>query len=228
MERAVPSTPSLSPSDDSDAVATDSLRARTDLVVCDSCSTVHGRIELQPGQVARCVRCNALIGRGHVVTLNGMLAFAVGALLCFAIGNLSPLVTLDLRGIVVETTLIGAIRQTWAAGEPLVALLAAATALVFPLVFIVLRLYVLVPMVAGRLPSGFVPAMHALRFVSRWSMVEVFLLGALVSIVRSTAIASVQPGFGLVAYGVLTLLLTSIAAAGLHTLWGHASEMGGL
>jgi paraquat-inducible protein A len=227
MEHAVPPTSSLSPSDDSASVADATLRARPDLVVCDSCSTVHSRVELRPGQVARCMRCNALLGRGHVVTLNGTLAFAVAALLCFVIGNLEPMVTLDLRGIVVRTTLIDAIRQTWQAGEPLVALLAAATAVVFPLLLIVLRLYVLVPLAAGHVPSGFVPAMHALRFVSRWTMVEVFMLGALVSIVRSTSIATVQPGFGLLAYAALTMLLTSIAAGGLHTLWGHASELEG-
>jgi paraquat-inducible protein A len=225
MEHAVPPPPSLSSSDAAASVADDALRARPDLVVCDSCSTVHDRVELRPGQVARCVRCNALLGRGHVVTLNGMLAFAVAALLCFVIGNVQPLVTLDLGGNVVHTTLLEAIRRTWSAGEPLAAMLVAATAVVFPAVLIVLRLYVLVPLVAGRVPSGFVQAMHALRFASRWSMVEVFLLGALVAVVRSAGIATIQLGFGLLAYAALTMLLTSIAAAGLHTLWGHASEL---
>jgi paraquat-inducible protein A len=201
------------------------LQARPDLVVCDNCSAVHGRLALQPGQVSRCIRCNASLGRGHVVSVQGMLAFALAALLFFVIGNLMPLVTLDLRGVVSETTLAGAIRQTWNSGQPMVAILAAATAVMFPLVMIVLRLYVLVPLASGWVPAGFVPAMHMLRFVTQWSMVEVFMMGALVAIVRSTGLASVAPGVGLVAYGILTLLLTSIAAAGLHTMWKLASDL---
>ncbi|HZE91636.1 MAG TPA: paraquat-inducible protein A [Rhizobacter sp.] len=201
------------------------LEPRLALVVCDDCSAVHERITLQRGQVARCLRCNASLGRGHVVSVQGMLAFALAALLFFIIGNLMPLVTLELRGVTSETTLAGAIRQTWNTGQPMVAILASATAVMFPLVMIVLRLYVLLPLVAGWLPRGFVPAMHMLRFVTQWSMVEVFMMGALVAIVRSTGLASVLPGMGLFAYGALTLLLTSITAAGLHTLWKLGSEL---
>lgn len=202
------------------------LVPRADLVVCDDCSAVHERIELQPGNVARCTRCNALLGRGHVMRVQGLLAFAIGALLLLVIGNLAPIVTLDLSGVVSQVTLPQALAQTWRNGESLAALLAAATSVVFPLLLTLLRLYVLVPLASGRLPAGFVPAMRALRFVTHWSMVEVFMMGTLVAVVRSAGLASATPGMGLFAYGALTLLLTSITAAGLHSLWKMGSALG--
>ena len=51
---------------------------------------------------------------------------------------------------------------------------------------------------------GFVPAMRALRWVTRWSMVEVFMFGTLVAIVKSAGLASVIPGVGIFSYAVLT------------------------
>jgi paraquat-inducible protein A len=105
-----------------------------------------------------------------------------------------------------------------------VALLAGATALAFPLAVILLRLWILVPLVWGRRSAAFLPAMRALHAVTRWSMVEVFLLGTLVAIVRSAGLASLVPGVGIFSFAVLTVLLTAIHAAGLHGLWQHADE----
>lgn len=196
------------------------------LVVCDSCDAVHQRVRLGRGIVARCTRCGALLGRGHVVTPSGQLAFALAALLFLVIGNVAPLVTLDLQGNHAVVTLPHALRLTWQEGEALTAVLAAVTALVLPAVLLVLRVYVLLFLVNGRVPPGFRQAMHVLRFATHWSMVEVFLLSALVSIVRSAGIATLHTDIGLFAYAALTLLLTSIAASGLHAMWKLGSRLG--
>jgi paraquat-inducible protein A len=98
-------------------------------------------------------------------------------------------------------------------------LLAGAVAFVFPLAVIVLRLYALLPVLLGRLPPHWALAMRGLAFASRWSMVEVLMLSAMVSIVRIAGMASVQPGVGLFAFGALTLLLAALDAAGQFRLW---------
>jgi len=200
------------------------LCPRPDLVVCEQCDAVHQRVPLQPGQTAHCRRCRALLGRGHRVSLPGLLALAIAGLLCFVIGNLTPLVWISVRGAPDPVTLPEALWQTWEAGQPLGAMLAGATAVVFPFLVIALRLYLLWPMSRRRVPPGFMPAMRLLRFATRWNMVEVFMLGALVAVVRAAGLASVVPGPALFAYGVLTMLLTSSSAAGLHRLWQLGSE----
>ncbi|MET0333085.1 MAG: paraquat-inducible protein A [Rhizobacter sp.] len=204
------------------------LAARPDLVICNECNAVHERITLARGTVARCHRCNSLLGRGHVIGTEKLLAFAIAALLLLIIGNNAPIVTLDLQGVITRATLPEAIEATWNAGQPLIAVLTAATALVFPLAFTMLRLYLLGSLVRGVVPRGFVPAMHMLGFVTRWGMVEVFLLGTLVAVVRGASLTSATPGIGLFAYVAITLLVTAITAAGTHTMWKRASEMGNL
>ncbi|MCI4430727.1 MAG: paraquat-inducible protein A, partial [Burkholderiales bacterium] len=132
---------------------------------------------------------------------------------------------LDLGGMSVEASLPEAIVQTWDTGQQAVAVLAGATAFGFPLLVILLRLYVLVPLVLGRRSAAFLPAMRALHWVTRWSMVEVFLLGTLVAIVRSAGMATVVPGVGIYCYAALTVLLSAEHVAGLHDLWWRADRL---
>ncbi|MBK6866154.1 MAG: paraquat-inducible protein A [Ideonella sp.] len=201
------------------------VSARPALLACEECDALYQRRRLAPGDVARCTRCGATLGRGHWLAVNGQLALASGALLVFVLGNVRDIVTLDLRGAETPVTLYESIIATWVAGEHVVALLAFATAFAFPLAVILLRLYVLWPLTMGRVARGFVPSMRALRWVSRWSMVEVFMVGTLVAIVKLAGLASVIPGVGIVSYAVLTLLLAANHAAGLHGLWWHAEDL---
>jgi paraquat-inducible protein A len=192
------------------------------LVVCEECDAVHTRQALRTSEVARCARCGALLGRGHRLGPDGLLALSIASLIVFIMGNLADIVTLDLGGMHVEATLPEAITQTWRTGEQAVAVLAGATAFGFPLAVILLRLWVLVPLTLGQRSAAFLPAMRALHWVTRWSMVEVFLLGTLVAIVRSAGMAAVVPGVGIFSYAALTVLLTANHVAGLHGLWQHA------
>jgi len=195
------------------------------LVVCEECDAVHSRHALAEFEVARCRRCGATLGRGQRLTPEGLLALAVAALIVFGMGNITDIVTLDLGGMSVEASLPEAIVQTWDTGQQAVAMLAGATAFGFPLLVILLRLYVLVPLVLGRRSAAFLPAMRALHWVTRWSMVEVFLLGTLVAIVRSAGMATVVPGVGIYCYAALTVLLSAEHVAGLHDLWWHADRL---
>ena len=172
----------------------------------------------------RCRRCGATLARAHALGVNGQLALTLAAALTFLIANVSPIVTLELNGQRIETALHEAIQTTWQTGEHGVALLALATAFGFPLAVVALRLWVLLPLANGRAVPAFVPAMRALRWVTRWSMVEVFMLGTLIAIVRSAGVTQVVAGVGLLAYIALTVLLTGIQSCGLDDLWRRGAE----
>jgi paraquat-inducible protein A len=199
------------------------LVVRNDLVVCEECDAVYRRLGVASDAVLRCRRCGATLGRGHWLGAQGQLALTLTAFVVFLIGSLSPIVTLELRGIHSVATLYEATLLTWQSGSHLVALLSAATAFAFPLLVIVLRLWVLLPLVLGQRVAALAPVMRALRWVLRWSMVEVFMLGVLIAVVRSAGVTHVVLGPGIFAFGVLTLLLTAIQASGMHGLWQQAS-----
>lgn len=192
-------------------------------LVCEECDAVYAGRPVASDDVLRCRRCGATLARGHGLPLDGQLALTLGALVVFLIASLSPIVTLELRGYRSVATLTEATWLTWESGAHLVAALSVATAFAFPLAVIALRLWVLVPLRLGRRVPWMAPVMRALRWVLRWSMVEVFMLGVLIAVVRSAGATNVVLGAGLFAYGALTVLLTAIHACGLHGLWQYAS-----
>lgn len=198
------------------------LSARPDLLACKHCDALYRQVDLDSSQQARCVRCGNLVGRGHRMSRQGIAALTVAAAVTFLVAHTQPVAHLDFGGVRSTTTLPRALWDTWAAGEPATALLAAAVTLVFPLLVLLLRLYVLLPMVRRERPPYWQQALRALHWASRWSMVEVLMLSAMVAIVRLAAMASVRPDVGLVAFGALAILLAALDTAGFHRLWALA------
>lgn len=190
-------------------------------VVCDHCGQAHRWQPLARRAVACCVRCNAVLGRGHKLGLQPLLALTLAALIVLLIAQFSPLISIRLAGSVVQTSFPMAVGTSWQQGEHLVALLAAVTAGLAPALFIGLRLYLLLSLLRGHLPAGHAACLRLLYQASRWNTVEVLTVGALLALVRIADLAQAAPGPGLAAFAVLALLLAAIESAGLRHLWWH-------
>jgi paraquat-inducible protein A len=196
-------------------------RAEDSLAVCERCGKAHRWTLLEPGATARCIRCQAVLGRGHRLGIETVLALTVTALVVFAVASTADVLTVSLGSNRVATTLPGAVAAAWRDNEQLIAIVTAVTALVAPALFIGLRLYVLFPLALGKVPAGFGVCVRALHHAGRWSMIEVLTVGGLLSLVRLAALADASPGPAMFALGLLTLLFAAIESAGLRHLWWY-------
>jgi paraquat-inducible protein A len=196
-------------------------RVEGSLIVCEDCGLAHRWQPLGHGAVARCSRCDAVLQRSHRLSVEGVLALTVAAAAVYLVAINAPLMSLSLRGGAQSANLIEAIANAWQTGEPLIAIVAAITALIAPAAFVALRLYLLAPLSVGVKPPGFAWCVRILHQAGRWSMVEVFTVGVLLSLVRLAGLADTAPGAGLFAMGALTVLFASIESAGLKHLWWH-------
>ncbi len=199
--------------------------AQDDIIICEHCDAAYRRASVPAGHRVTCVRCHSPLQLHPPLRLDTVMAFTLTALMLFAIANSFPIMRLELGGERTEASLIGAIIATWQSGVPLVALLAAATTVVFPLAVMLLTLYVVTPLRFGRRPHAFVAVMRALRWTRPWSMVEVFMLSVLVAVVKLGDSATVIVGPGLWAIAGLTLLLTALSTLDLHALWAQADRV---
>jgi len=196
-------------------------RLEDSLVVCGQCGLAHRWQPLQDASQARCTRCDAVLGRSHRLSLQGILALTLAAAAAYLIAINAPLMSLALRGSAETATLVEAVSMAWQDDQQIIAILAGITALLAPGAFIALRLYVLIPVAAGRKPPGFAWCVRALHQAARWNMVEVFTIGVLLSLVRLAGLADTSPGPGLFALGAMTVLFAAIESAGLKHLWWH-------
>lgn len=195
-------------------------------VICEFCDAVYQRTRLAAHERARCACCGAELYRDKHHDPDVMLALTLASLVVFMIANAFPIVILEANGVRNQTTLIHAVVTAYDSGMGPLAIITAACVFLFPLLQISLFAWLLLPLRAGRVPPGFVGAMHALRQMAPWSMVEVFLIGALVAVVKLSIMATVIPQTGLWAFAVLTCLITALHSFDLHQLWYRAEVLG--
>jgi len=194
------------------------------LMVCEGCDAVYRRPGLRPREIAHCQRCGTELARHPGMQQRRLLPLAVACLILFAIANLFPIVEIELQGMHSRTTLAGAVVTLAGEGMSMVAMLVLATTLLFPLLQLCALCYLLVPLARAVQPPGFAALVGLLQALRPWGMVEVFLLGVLVAIIKLSGMATVVAGPALWAFMGLTVLLTVVVSFDPRGFWELAYD----
>ena len=178
------------------------------LAVCHECDLVNQVPAVPPGGCARCARCGHLLYRNPTNCIDKTVALTVSALVLWLVANVFPFLAFGMPGNLVRTNLISGTALLYEQGNTILAFVVLVTSIVAPIIQIAGLLYVLAPLRLGlRLPG----ARAVLRFIVEvrpWSMMEVFLLGILVAMVKLGGMADVIPGAALWAFCCLIVVLT--------------------
>ncbi|NMV37074.1 paraquat-inducible protein A [Ralstonia insidiosa] len=199
----------------------------THLIACHECDRVFRRPPLSDGLHVRCSRCaNDLSGAHHArPTLDFTCAMAVAAVVTLVIAQCFPIIALKAQGMASQATLLDAVSALWAGQMRIVAAVVFFTTTLFPAMELIALLYVLLPLRAGAVPPGFRHVIRFLQWLRPWGMIEVFMLGVLVTTVKMVSLARVIPGAGLFAFGALTVLLALVSRFNPHRLWHACDEI---
>jgi len=196
------------------------------LLACEYCDALHTRVALKPGERAACVRCGGALYRDSSRLYRRLLPLVLTASILFLISNVCPIVVMELKGSRTETTLWGAVQALYSDDMAIVAMLVFATTFLFPLVEMLLMCYLLVPMARHRKPAGFERIVRGIRQTRPWGMIEVFMIGVLVTVVKLSTIAQVLPGVALWSFGALVAVLAAILSFDPRELWHHLDAHG--
>ncbi len=199
----------------------------TSLIACRECDLLQREIVLPPGGTACCSRCGAVLHRSKPDSLDRTLAFTVGAAVLFILANVFPVVGLEAQGNRTSTTLFGTVRTLHDQGMTSVAVLVFVTTILMPALDIGAMLYMLLPIRLGVVPKGLPAMFRLIQTVRPWGMVEVFMLGTLVSLAKLSHIAAVRPGIALWSFGMLMFLVAAAAASfEAHDFWAQVAAAG--
>ena len=177
------------------------------LTACHDCDLLSRVPELPEGTSAWCTRCGALLRRRRRNSIERTLALTVAASVLWVVANAFPFLSFEMQGRVTQTTLASGVFDLWEQGVVAVAVLVGFTAVLAPAVQLGLLLYVLLPVHLGRVPWQMHRMFRLLRRIQPWSMMEVFLVGILVAVVKLVDLAEVVPGLALWAFGGLIVVL---------------------
>ena len=181
------------------------------LIACDECDLLQRIPPLPIGAKARCPRCGSTLATRPSDPIDLPLALTVTAAIIFVVANAAPMMGLSAVGRRASTTIIGGALEMWLQGEPITAAIVAFCAVIAPACYIVFMLTVLVAARRPPVPYWLGEVLRWGLHMQPWSMFEVMLLGVLVALIKIAELATVDPGIGMYALGVLVVLFPAIA-----------------
>ncbi len=195
------------------------------LIACHDCDLIHHIKPLPAKGAANCIRCGAVLYKHKPDSLDRTLAFAMAGLILFILANSFPFLALRIGSQVRETTLITGIHELYVQGMQAVAILVLLTTVLVPFTQMMCLFYILLPLKFGRLPKGLPWVLRFLQRIQPWGMMEVFMVGILVSVVKLAKMAKVIPGISLYSFLALIFVLSAMTVSlDSHLIWQKWEE----
>jgi paraquat-inducible protein A len=190
------------------------------LIACEDCDLLHRRVPLPPGGSLRCTRCGATLERDARNGIERALALSLACLVLLAVANLFPFMTFRMGGLVQMNHLASGVIELFQQGYWELALLVAFAIVLAPALRLVLLLFVSASLRFGLRPPGLTRALKLAGRLHEWAMLDVFLLGSIVAIIKLSTLADVQLGLAFYAFGALIVMLAAANAAfDPHAAW---------
>ena len=209
----------------------DAARPSQPLMACQECDLLQRIPALPVGGRARCARCGFLLAARPRDPLELPLVLTLTALIVFIVANAMPLMDLAAVGRYASTTILGGARQMWLDGERITAMIVVFCAVIAPALYLLLMLAVLIAARRPPLPHWSGELLRWGLHMQPWAMYDVMLLGILVALIKIAQLATVDPGIGLFAMGLLAVLLPAIAVTfdareiWKRVEWKHGDEL---
>ncbi|HJO23678.1 MAG: paraquat-inducible protein A [Myxococcota bacterium] len=187
---------------------------------CPECDLLLELDGLESGQRARCPRCDRFLTSQDDGATNRALSFALAAAVLLAMANSFPFLELHASGLEKVMTIPRAGAELYRDGYAVLAGMVLLPIAVLPAVMLVTMIALLVPLRRRSRSSWLVPTGRLLFALNPWNMVEVFIIGVLVSLVKIGAMATVIIGISFWAYiGFVLCFIAAIGSLDRFQLW---------
>ncbi|MES2474961.1 MAG: paraquat-inducible protein A [Verrucomicrobiota bacterium] len=180
--------------------------------VCHFCDTLHEALPLPEGTAARCRCCGAVLYQNRPASLVRATAFSFTSLVLMGLMHWFPFLVMDAASVRTTLNLSSASQSLYQQGNPILALMLALFTIVTPICLAGGLIYVCGPLLFGRVAPGGVSVAKWLSRMEPWNMIEVFLLGVLVSLLKLGKVADVHFGIGFWAFGLLMICMAAAVA----------------
>ncbi|MES2041019.1 MAG: paraquat-inducible protein A [Pseudomonadota bacterium] len=196
-------------------------------IVCHECDLVCIDVPLVTGEAASCPRCRATLYRNGRASLDVALALAITTLILLLLLNSFPLLSLKVQQVTRDTTLLRAALAMWDDGMHILSLLVIITTILAPAMQISVAIFLLCVLKFGDAKRALGAPLRLLQTLRPWSMIEIFMLGLLVSLVKLQHMADIVIGPALWSCASLiffTAALTSVLTPRNVWLWAHVPD----
>ena len=192
------------------------------LVACRECDLLQALPRCLVSHTLTCARCGAHMRTSQSGAIDRVLPLVVGAAILLLVAGTSPIVSIETAGSHSSTSLLGAMLTLSRQGVIGVTAIVMLTTLIAPSLELGLLVYALGGLALNRQLPALARVLSWLQLLRPWAMLEVFMLGVLVSLVKLGALAHVVPGIGLWCLGGFVFLSAAAHTFfNVHSYWNR-------
>jgi paraquat-inducible protein A len=194
-------------------------------ILCLDCDLVAGADAGTDGRRRRCPRCGARLTLRRPASLAITAAFSIAGLVLYLPANLFPVLSITRFGHTEAYTIMGGVRDLAETGLWPLALLVLLASIIVPALKLASLTWFLLAIRwrSARLLRQRTALYRFVRYIGRWSNIDVFVVAMVVGLVQFGFITMVEPGPGIVSFAAV-VVLTMIAAEGFdpRLMWDAA------
>nr|WP_156886209.1 paraquat-inducible protein A [Halomonas sp. GT] len=180
---------------------------RRRLRACHECDWVSALPPLGSGEKASCPRCSHVLVKRHRYPAQRSMALALSSLIALLVAVSFPFVSFSVSGIGNRIELAQTATTLIAFHQPIVAIAVIMTIVVLPAIYLIGVIW----LQFGLLRSHPMPfsrdIARSLARLTPWMMADVFIVGALVSLIKIAGMAQIELGISFWAFSVFAILL---------------------
>jgi paraquat-inducible protein A len=193
-------------------------------------SACHTCCKLAPSTEHNCPRCNAPLHVRQTDSLARTMALVLTSSILYIPANVLPIMTTDQLGSSLDSTILGGVVLLWEMGSYPVAAVIFIASVMVPLGKLVM-LILLCWSVARREPARArerAVAYRVTEFVGRWSMIDVFVVAILVSLIQLGGLMVIRPGTAALAFcGVVIVTMIGAEQFDPRLIWDRLGASAG-
>ncbi len=188
-------------------------------IACEHCDTLHRHEVIALDEEARCTRCGVKLYRNQSERLSVLLPLVVTGIIVYVVANVFPIAEMNGGGNRNATTLFGAVEALYDYDMVFAAVLVGLTTLLCPLLYMAALAPLLIARWRGQRHPATTLALRTAAMLRPWAMIEIFMLGVIVALIKVARMVSLEADAGLWGFAALTVFLTIAMSIDLRPFW---------
>jgi len=184
------------------------------LIACQQCDALYDKPELKQGQSAKCVRCGSVMAERKVDSIERSFNWSLAGIVLLMPAILLPIMGVTLAGQYNNASLLDCILVLIDRGFFMIASLVFLFAIAVPVVRLLGAFYITYSFKFNKLKPSLLSFFRAFHYLDNWAMLNVFMLGIVVSMYKLIDDTELSVNMGLMAF-ILWLISSTMASISL-------------
>jgi paraquat-inducible protein A len=183
----------------------------THSTACPDCDLLLHKAAAPAGYSVVCPRCGKTLSRSSAASISKVLALSIAGLLLYLPAMFLPLMTFKSFGFSGSANILESILNFYRNEYYFVSLMVLLSAVVFPLILLTTIFYITCQLQRKKYPSSLKPLFRLHLHLEEWAMIEVYLLGILVTIIKMSGTSNIDYHSGILCFSCLVLITLAIS-----------------